>query len=103
MPNVRANNIRIEYDTFGDASVRQLLAILKGGNRKPELSMVRIPNLVIHGSKDPLVLEELGKDTAETVPGAELLVINGMGHDLPRPIWPRIVEAITANEKKVVT
>ena len=81
--------------------MRQLLAILKGGNRKPELSKVTVPTLVIHGADDPLVPVEWGKDTADAAPGAELLIIEGMGHDLPRQVWPRIVEAIATNAKKV--
>ena len=94
-----------EYDRCfcPEGSVRQLLAILKGDNRKPELSKVTVPTLVIHGSHDPLVPVEWGKDTAEAVPGAELLVIKGMGHDLPRQIWPHIVEAIAANAKRAET
>jgi len=91
-----------EYDRCfcPQGAVRQLLAILKGGNRKPDLSKVTVPTLVIHGADDPLVPVELGKDTADAVPGAELLIIEGMGHDLPRQVWPRIVEAITTNAKK---
>lgn len=91
-----------EYDRCfcPEGSVRQLLGILNGGNRKPELSKVTVPTLVIHGSHDPLVPVEWGKDTAETVSGAELLIIEGMGHDLPCQVWPRIVEAIAANAKR---
>ena len=75
---------------------RQFLAVMAGGNRKPALASVAAPTLVIHGSDDPLVPVSGGKDTAEAVPGAELLIIEGMGHDLPPETWPRIVEAITA-------
>ena len=91
-----------EYDRCfcPQGSVRQLLAIIKGGNRKPELSTVTVPTLVIHGAEDLLVPVEWGKDTAEAVPGSELLIIEGMGHDLPRQVWPRIVGAIAANAKK---
>jgi len=55
-----------------------------------------VPTLVIHGRDDPLVPVEAGLDTAEAVPGAELLVIDGMGHDLPRAVWPLIVDRISA-------
>jgi pimeloyl-ACP methyl ester carboxylesterase len=51
---------------------------------------------VIHGRDDPLIPLEAGLDTARAVPGAELLVIDGMGHDLPRAAWPEIVERIGA-------
>jgi pimeloyl-ACP methyl ester carboxylesterase len=81
--------------------VRQLVAILAHGNRKPALASVKAPTLVIHGTADPLVPVEGGKDTANAIPGAELMLIEGMGHDLPHGgAWPRIVEAITAHMLK---
>ncbi len=55
------------------------------------------------GRDDPIVPFEKGKDTAEAIPGAELLLIEGMGHDIPHGgAWPRIVEAISAHTKKVI-
>jgi len=80
------------YDPTGVA--RQLVAILADGDRKQRLGAVRVPTLVIHGKDDPLVPVEGGIDTADAVPGARLLVIDGMGHDLPRGAWPRIIGAI---------
>ena len=80
---------------------RQLVAILAHGNRKPALASVKVPTLVIHGTADPLVPVEGGKDTAQAIPGAELMLIEGMGHDLPHGgAWPRIVEAIAAHTLK---
>jgi pimeloyl-ACP methyl ester carboxylesterase len=76
---------------------RQLVAILASGNRKPALASLRTPTLVIHGTADPLIPIAAGRDTAEAVPGAEFLEIEGMGHDLPRQVWPRFVHAITKN------
>ena len=86
------------YDRcFHPAGVaRQLIAILASGSRRKGLAAVRVPTLVIHGRDDPLVPVEAGLDTAEAVPGAELLVIDGMGHDLPRAVWPRIIDCISA-------
>ncbi|MGH7897410.1 MAG: alpha/beta fold hydrolase [Candidatus Binatia bacterium] len=81
------------FDPAGPA--RQLVAILASGNRKPRLGAVRVPTLVIHGGSDPLVPIEAALDTAQAISGAELAVIDGMGHDLPRGVWPRIVEGIT--------
>ncbi len=75
--------------------VRQLVAIVASGNRKEALHSVRVPTLVIHGKDDPLVPLPAGEDTATAIPGAELLAIPGMGHDLPRPIWPQVIDAIT--------
>ncbi len=77
-------------------AARQLVAILASGSRREALAAVTIPTLVIHGRDDPLIPLEAGLDTARAVPGAELLVIDGMGHDLPRAAWPEIVERIGA-------
>ena len=49
---------------------------------------------MIHGTVDPLVRPEGGKDTAASIPGAKLLMIEGMGHALPIPMWPQIIDAI---------
>ena len=73
---------------------RQLRAVLASGSRKERLSAVKAPTLVIHGTVDPLVRPEGGKDTAASVPGAKLLMIEGMGHALPIPMWPQIIDAI---------
>jgi pimeloyl-ACP methyl ester carboxylesterase len=73
---------------------RQLRAILASGSRKERLASVKAPTLVIHGTVDPLVSPEGGKDTAASIPGAKLLMIEGMGHALPIPMWPEIIDAI---------
>ncbi len=80
---------------------RQLVAILANGNRKPKLGSIKVPTLVIHGGDDPLVPVEGGKETAESIPGAELVIIEGMGHSLPPEAWPQIVDAIAKNANKV--
>jgi len=73
---------------------RQLRAILASGSRKQRLGSVKAPTLVIHGTVDPLVRPEGGKDTAASIPGAKLLMIEGMGHALPIPMWPQVIDAI---------
>ncbi len=73
---------------------RQLRAVLASGSRKERLHAVKAPTLVIHGTVDPLVRPEGGKDTATSIPGAKLLMIEGMGHALPIPMWPQIIDAI---------
>ena len=78
---------------------RQLRAILASGNRKERLRQVKAPTLVIHGTVDPLVRPEGGKDTAASIPGAKLLMIEGMGHAIPVPMWPRIIDAIATHAK----
>jgi pimeloyl-ACP methyl ester carboxylesterase len=82
-------------------AARQLFAILTQPNRKPTLTSIKAPTLVIHGVADPLVPVEGGKDTAQAIPGAQLILIEGMGHDLPHGgAWPRIVDAIAAHTLK---
>jgi pimeloyl-ACP methyl ester carboxylesterase len=73
---------------------RQLRAILASGSRKERLRSVKAPTLVIHGTVDPLVRPEGGKDTAASIPGAKLMMVDGMGHAIPIPMWPQIIDAI---------
>lgn len=73
---------------------RQLRAILASGSRKVRLASVTAPTLVIHGTVDPLVRPEGGIDTAASIPGAKLLMVEGMGHAIPIPMWPQIIGAI---------
>jgi pimeloyl-ACP methyl ester carboxylesterase len=73
---------------------RQLRAILASGSRKARLRNVRAPTLVIHGTVDPLVHPMGGQDTAASIPGAKLLMVEGMGHAMPLPTWPEIIGAI---------
>ncbi|MFW9987312.1 MAG: alpha/beta fold hydrolase [Candidatus Odinarchaeota archaeon] len=80
--------------------IRQLVAIWASGNRKDALKTITAPTLVIHGEGDPLVPVEGGKDTAEAIPGAELLLIDGMGHSLPIQVWSIIFDAISKNAAK---
>ena len=87
---------------YPEGVVRQLAAILAQENRKPALASVTLPALIIHGADDPLVPVECGRDTADAIPGAEFMVIDGMGHDLPHGgAWPQIVDAILAHTHKV--
>ena len=81
--------------------IRQIAAITANGNRKPKLASIKVPTLVVHGREDPLVPVEGGIDTAEAIPGAELLIIEGMGHSFPIEVAPQIIEALLANTAKV--
>jgi pimeloyl-ACP methyl ester carboxylesterase len=76
---------------------RQLAAILASGSRKRALAAVRVPTLVIHGDVDPLVPLPCGVDVAQSVPGAKLVVIKGMGHALPIGMWPQLIDAIAGH------
>ena len=73
---------------------RQLRAIMASGDRTSRLRGVKARTLVIHGTIDPLVPPEHGKAVAGTIPGAKLLLIEGMGHALPMPMWPIVIGAI---------
>ena len=79
-------------DTAGRA--RQSIAILTNGDRTRPLGNVKAPTLVIHGDGDPLVPVSGGYATAEAVPGAKMVVIEGMGHELPRGAWAQMIDAI---------
>ncbi|MGY1720820.1 alpha/beta fold hydrolase [Blastococcus sp. SYSU DS0552] len=87
------------YDPAGVA--RQLAAILTTHDRTADLARVAVPTLVIHGEQDSLVNVSGGRATAAAVPGAELLVVDGMGHDLPREVWPQLTDRITALIERV--
>jgi pimeloyl-ACP methyl ester carboxylesterase len=82
------------YDPAGVA--RQLAAILTTADRTPDLAGITAPSLVIHGAEDALVNVSGGRATAAAIPGADLLVVDGMGHDLPREMWPEILQRIAA-------
>ena len=76
---------------------RQLAAIIASGNRKPRLTSLRTPTLVIHGDADPLIPIACGLDVAKAVPGARMVTIPGMGHALPPRNWPQVIDAIAAH------
>ena len=76
---------------------RQLVAVIAEGSRVERLQRIAAPTLVIHGTEDPLVPVEGGKDTAAHIRGAELMLVQGMGHDFPAPLIGKIVTAIAAH------
>jgi pimeloyl-ACP methyl ester carboxylesterase len=86
------------YRPLGTA--RQYAAILASPDRTPALARVTVPTVVIHGEADPLIDVSGGRATAAAIGAAELVVIPGMGHDLPRDAWPEIVDAIVRNAKR---
>lgn len=100
------DHVAKEYDRSfcPEGAARQLVAILAQKNRKPALSSISTPTLVIHGTDDPLIKVECGKNTAAAIQGAKLMIIDGMGHDLPHGgAWPQIVDAIVEHTIKVGT
>lgn len=76
-------------------TTRQTMAVLTQPNRTRALTQVRVPTLVVHGLADRMVHVSGGRATSMAVPGSELILFPGMGHDLPAPLWPVIIEAIS--------
>lgn len=79
---------------------RHVGAVVSAADRTERLTKVDVPTVVIHGDKDPLVTPTGGEATAKAVPGAELLLIEGMAHELPPGAWPTVVAAVAANAEK---
>jgi pimeloyl-ACP methyl ester carboxylesterase len=73
---------------------RQLAAIMASGDRTARLRKLAVPTTVIHGRDDPLVPFRGGRATAAAIPDARLIAVPGMGHDLPREVWPQLVDAV---------
>ncbi|MFC1829496.1 alpha/beta fold hydrolase [Thermodesulfobacteriota bacterium] len=78
-----------------DGVARQFAAIISTGSRKEALESITVPTLVIHGDSDPLVPIACGIDTADSIPGAKLLVIKNLGHTLEPDAYPEIIDAIS--------
>ena len=98
-PQEHGDVIARAHETFdrgvsASGVMRQMLAILHEGDRGPRLRSLRMPALVIHGAADRMVHVSGGRATARALPGAELLVVDGMGHDLPADLYPTFVDAI---------
>jgi pimeloyl-ACP methyl ester carboxylesterase len=85
-------SVRRAYRPRGVA--RQFAAIIADGDRSALLPGIQAPTAVLHGREDPLVPVAAGHDLAAKISGATLEVIEGWGHDLPPPLWPRLVQAI---------
>jgi pimeloyl-ACP methyl ester carboxylesterase len=81
-------------------TARQLTAVLASGSRTAALRELDLPAVVIHGEADPLLPVRGGRATANAIPGAELITIPGMGHDLPKELWPTYVDAIARNAER---
>lgn len=94
-------NITRDYNRsfFPEGAARQIAAIVGDGDRRKRLKQVRTPTLVIHGVDDPLVPVEGGRDTAAAIPGAKLLEVPGMGHDLPLELVDTIADAVAEHAR----
>ncbi len=91
----------LSYDRGVDpaSSGRQLGAIVASGDRTAALTRITMPTLVIHGTADKMVRPSGGRATARAIPGARLMMVDGMGHDLPQGAWPLLIDAISAHAK----
>jgi pimeloyl-ACP methyl ester carboxylesterase len=81
------------------AGGRQLGAIVASGDRTKALHRIKAPTLVIHGTVDKMIRPSGGKATAKAIPGSRLMMVEGMGHDLPRGAWPQILDAISEHAR----
>jgi pimeloyl-ACP methyl ester carboxylesterase len=92
-----------EFDRmyYPEGANRQMAAIYASGRRSEALQRLVVPTLVIHGADDTLISVRGGERTAELIPDAELLVVDDMGHDLPRPLWPKVIDAVAKHCAKV--
>jgi pimeloyl-ACP methyl ester carboxylesterase len=80
-----------------EGTARQLVAVVSSGSRSADLAGLSVPTLVIHGTADTLVQPSGGERTAEVIPDAKLLVVEGMGHDLPPALWPQMIDAVAGH------
>jgi pimeloyl-ACP methyl ester carboxylesterase len=90
----------VERSNYPAGFARQMAAIYANGDRRAKLASITAPTVVIHGAADPLVPIEGGRDTAASIKGAELIEIEGMGHDLPLALVDRIADAVAAVAKR---
>jgi pimeloyl-ACP methyl ester carboxylesterase len=93
----------LAYDRSFDPTglVRQAIAVLASGDRTDQLRSLKVPTLVIHGAADKMIAVSGGIATSDAIPGAELVIIEGMGHNLPPALWPRITSLIADHIHRV--
>ncbi len=92
----RRNAIRdFDRSNYPEGGPRQMAAIYASGSRAEGLQKLQVPALVIHGTEDQLITPSGGERTAELIPNSTLLMVDDMGHDMPQPLWPLYLDAIT--------
>lgn len=101
-PDAVAARAALAYDRAYDpiGMLRQAVAAVASGDRTERLRTLKVPSLVIHGTDDLMCDVSGGRATAEAIPGAELVVIEGLGHDLPAALWPRFASLISAHVER---
>jgi pimeloyl-ACP methyl ester carboxylesterase len=92
----RRNAIRdFDRSNYPEGGPRQMAAIYASGSRAEALQKLQVPTLVIHGTDDQLITPSGGERTAELIPNSTLLMVEDMGHDMPQPLWPLYLDAIS--------
>jgi pimeloyl-ACP methyl ester carboxylesterase len=92
----RRNAIRdFDRSNYPEGGPRQMAAIYASGSRAEGLQKLQVPTLVIHGTEDQLITPSGGERTAELIPNSTLLMVDDMGHDMPEPLWPLYLDAIS--------
>ena len=92
----RRNAIRdFDRSNYPEGGPRQMAAIYASGSRAEGLQKLQVPTLVIHGTDDQLITPSGGERTAELIPNSTLLMVDDMGHDMPQPLWPFYLDAIS--------
>ncbi|WP_428342307.1 alpha/beta fold hydrolase [Mycobacterium sp.] len=86
-----------ERSTYPPGMLRQFDAVLGTGSLLGFSKTITAPTVVLHGSEDPMLRPGNGRAVAAAIPGARYVVIDGMGHDLPQPVWRPVVETLTEN------
>ena len=91
-----------EYDRcfYLDGGTRQMAAMAVPGNTQPLIGSIKAPTLVIHGTEDPFYPVEVSEEIASSIPSAELMILDGLGHSFPKELMPKIIGAIAANSSK---
>jgi len=98
----RRNAIRdFDRSNYPEGGPRQMAAIYASGSRAEGLQKLQVPTLVIHGTEDQLITPSGGERTAELIPNSTLLMVDDMGHDMPKPLWPLLVDAISNHTARV--
>jgi pimeloyl-ACP methyl ester carboxylesterase len=99
--HIRAKATRMYDRSFRpNAAARHLAAVSAHGNRAARLAAVTAPTLVIHGTADPLVPVEGGRDTTKSIPGARIVEIEGLGHGIPPALWERLADLVAEHTQK---
>lgn len=92
---VRAKGaMMFDYGVDPQGAARQYRAVVASGSRDAELALTSTPTLVMHGDADMLIGVDGGRHTAEVIPGARYVEIEGLGHDLPPKMWSRLVQEV---------